>query len=159
MNEYHTIPGTELRAPVRRSTLYEEETRRFAELVAQERDLAYRRCGYTLLYGLPDDELVRERQRLGFEPEMPVDFYNLGVLANTEENHAQAANFYLKAIDRGFHLPQARYNLALSYEKLGKIGEAKREYEKYREMLKAKSSLSDEEQEDLKAVERHLAEL
>lgn len=144
---------------LRGAALYEDEVSNFATLLEDNPSLAYQRYGFTMIYGLEDEELVRERQRLGYMPVMAVDYYNLGVLANRDDNHAKAAEYYVKAIERGFALPHVHYNLALSYEHLGRPADARTAYQAFIEALKAKAHLSDEDRNDLSEVEARLAAL
>jgi len=141
------------------STLFEDEVRRFSELLENDRELAYRRFGFTMLYGLSDEQLVRERDRLDLSEKQPTDYYNLGVVANQEERHEDAVELYNQAIEAGCELPELRFNLALSHEVLGDTNKAKQYYEAYAELLRPKSETDDEAREELGRIEARLAEL
>lgn len=140
-------------------TLYEREIRNFADQLEQDRAAAYRRYGFTMFHGLPDEDLVQERLHLRVGRVLPDDQYNLGVLANLAEDHAKAVEHYTAALQSGCMLPQLHFNLALSYERLGNNAEARKHYEKYMQMLRQKENISDEDREELSKLQSHMATL
>ena len=77
--------------------LYEFEINRFQDLLEQDRDSAFQRYGWSLLYSLPPEEIFKHKNGLGWKGEEPLDFYNYGVLECEEDRLTEAMEFFQKA--------------------------------------------------------------
>lgn len=133
-------------------SLFSQEMDRYRNFLDRGFETASQYYGFTLFHSLTPEEKVKWFEDLGFEPENPEDFYNLGVMAAHKEEYDKAAEFFEKTISLAADFEQAYYNLALMLEKLGKEKAALEQWEVYYEFL-------DEDSSEAIKVHQHMEEL
>src|SRR5690606_5118569 len=111
----------------------------------------YRRYGFTLYHSLPPAQMVLESKKLGFYRDDAIDVYNLAGIEIGKENFEGAAELLEKSFKEDNSQPETAYNLALGYEKRERKADALKMWDKYLEIA--------EDEEDIEAVQAHVAEL
>ncbi len=134
-----------------REEFFDKELARYEAILDRSNDEAFERFGFTMYHSLSGLKQVELRQKMGFETRDSVDLFNLAGLSVAREDYKGAAQLLEKAVKQDENLADARYNLALCYERLDRKSDALKNWE---EFLKVSSS-----EEDKAAVSAHLAEL
>jgi tetratricopeptide (TPR) repeat protein len=113
----------------------------------------YERWGYLWLHSMSDEEVVEQREKLGFKPVDALDFYNQGCRQAALEDFAGAAASFAKALALDAELSEAEFNHALALELAGKKAESRAAWKAW---LEKHGEASEEE---AKQVKDHLAAL
>jgi hypothetical protein len=135
--------------------LYEDNLHDFEQLVGENPAEAYRQYGLTLIYGLKEEDVVRERYRLGAHPVTGRDLYNLGVLCSEQSEHTHALKWYEAAESAGADFPDLFYNLFVTWTARNSTAKARRYAEAYVEAARkalAETEDKTELEEDIRAV-------
>jgi len=138
-------------------TLYSRNLDAFRNALTGFPKRAYQVYGLSLLYSLAPQDVAREKYRLGVKPRSAHDYYNLGVLASSEERHQNALELYRMAEEAGGGFPELYYNLGLTYEVLKQKAKAVAAYQTFSEL--AKKSESEELKNEVRQVRAHVRQL
>ena len=121
------------------------------ESLTREGEAAFSRWGLSMYYSLSDEDVEAQREHMGVDPEDALDNYNRGCSKAGREEYDEAIVLFGKALNLDPELTEASHNLALSYEKAGKTGEAVSQWKTYL------SNLIDDEESD--QIRQHLSDL
>jgi len=115
--------------------LYEQQIRRYRQMLETNPDEAQRIYGVSLLNSLDPAERTVAMQAMGASVNEAEDCYNLGVHAARQDNWSQAIDYFRQAIESNPDLTDAIYNLAVCYERLGHAPQAKDTWRVYLEII------------------------
>jgi len=140
-------------------TLYEFEIGRFLELNQNNREYAYNRYGFTLLYSLPPEETFKIKNELGWKNREALDYYNLGAIDCAEGRTKEAMKHFEKAESMGCDQPELFFNMAVVWEEEGDPKKAKSYYEKYVETVERWDDIPKTLQKELDEMREHIKHL
>jgi len=138
--------------PQPQKNLYEKELERYRVFLQHGFEVAYKYYGFTLFHSLSPEEKVDIMQKLGFKPQNPEDYYNLGCLAAQNEDFKAARDYFQKTIELAADFEEAYYNLAITEEQLGNDEAALENWEIYSEFL-------DEDSPETLIISQHIDEI
>ena len=139
--------------------LHADEVKRFQELLQEDPEYAYRRCGLALLYSLPGEKMIEELQKFGWKAQDAQDLYNLGTMRSLSDDHSEALKYYQKAVELDPQHWSSYFNMGLTYRQLDDSHKAKASIEKCIQILEAKIKLYNWEKNNLEEAKRFLEEL
>lgn len=139
--------------------LYEYEIDRFLELYQSNREYAFQRYGFTLLYSLPPEETLKVKNDLGWKSREALDYYNLGTIECMESRFKEALKHFEKAESMGCDQPELFYNLAVLYDEQDDFKAAKAYFEKYIEAVERWDDIPKKLQKELDEVREHIKTL
>lgn len=151
-----SAPVASRRLTGRVSARHQEDLKRFVEILKEDSEYAYQRCGLSLLYSLPPSRLVEEMRKFGWEPQNAVDFFNLGAIQTQLGDHNAALELYEKAANADPLHWESRFNLALTHQELGNKDKAKEAMEECVRILEQKPELYNWESNDLERAREFL---
>lgn len=139
-----------------RNQLYRDPAALWADAARKAPGKARPRYNLSLLYrdqGRMDLARAEWERIIVIDPAFSQAYNHLGILAYLNGEQEKALRYYLRAVETGPQNAEAQYNLALTYEALGRRTEAIAGYERF-------LSLVSEDQRDLAAdVRRRIAGL
>lgn len=125
--------------------------RDYLELLKKDPEKAYKIYGFTLINSINPVDRAYYKIKYDFEPQDAVDFYNRGVHRLADNKYKEALKFFEKAIKMNPRFPEALYNTAWTYEKIGDIKKALDYWEEYLDFV--------EEDDEAELIEKHIEEL
>lgn len=128
--------------------LYESELARYRETLRLDSEVALERYGMTLIHSLSPSERVLALKEMGNEITDAADYYNLGHMHAKDENYDEAINFFRRAIEIEPTLTDAIYNLAVCYQRVNLLPQAKSAWQSYHDAI--------EDAEEKKQVKAHI---
>lgn len=105
----------------------------FRQSLEAEGDNAYDRWGFSMLFGLNEEDAHQQLKSLGFESTDALGCYNEGCVAAQAEDFAKARELFAKACAADPELTDARFNLAIACERTGDNQAARTEWLAYLE--------------------------
>ncbi len=131
-----------------RNDLYERELGRYRETLRLDTEVALERYGMTLIHSLNPSEKVLALKEMGNDITDAADYYNLGHMHASDENWDEAINYFRRAIEIEPTLTDAIYNLAVCYQKVNLLPQAKSAWQSYHDAI--------EEEEEKALVKEHI---
>lgn len=149
-----------------REDLYSRHVEEFVSLAQKDPDLALQCYGFTVWHSVPAKEAALLSERIGMEPRDATDLYNRGTAHAMEGEYEKAVEQLKAALAKDPDHALAAFNLAVCLENLERIGEARKAYERYLEILDRAEGRPDfpvgdeaEIEEEKARVREHLKEL
>jgi tetratricopeptide (TPR) repeat protein len=143
----------------RECPLHAEEVKRFQQLLKDDPEYAYRRCGLTLLYSLPGGLQLEELKKFGWKARDARDLFNLGAQRAQSGESKEALKYFEKAGDLDPQQWEAFFNIARCQQQAGEKKKAKSAMEKCIKLLDAESDLYHWEKESLEQAKKFLESL
>lgn len=143
----------------RECPLHAEEVKRFQQLLKEDPEYAYRRCGLSLLYSLPGGAQLEELKKFGWKARDAQDLFNLGALRGFGGDAKEALKYFEKAVELDPQHWAAYFNIALCQQQAGEKKKAQSAMEKCVKLLDGKSELYNWEKEGLEQAKRFLESL
>ena len=140
-------------------TLYEYEIERFLELYQTNREYAFQRYGFSLLYSLPSEETFKIKNELGWKGREGLDSYNLGTIECLASRTKEAMKHFEKAESMNCDQPELFFNMAMIWEEQGDPKKAKAYFEKYVETVERWDDIPKSLQKELDEVREHIKTL
>jgi tetratricopeptide (TPR) repeat protein len=149
MTEEAAIQQSPSERPIR--SILDRDLQQLRKGLETNPEAAVERYGFALFHCLPLDEQMLYREKIGIACRCEEDHYNLGLAYASREDYDKAIACWNDALKVNPEFDEARFNIAVAYEKTGKIAEAKASYQQYADAIDCP--------EEAEKVRQHIAEL